>query len=436
MKHSVCFIDDKIPVSQYSEYFNDTDIISSSVINYLLQQPDTEWPDSMVKAMCEKLLHDPQKLVVSAFTSPAFYSNYIKETVFSPEIVIYDWDYNWGPGDNQSEEYLLEILQHSFTMVFVFSEQDNIEEITQVTEGRRFKPYKNRLMVVDKNKKNSIRTIISHFESKGKNSFSFAYGQKMIFESNRAINKVLSDISLLSIENYYASISSKEDNGKYVFSKYDFIEAIIPRYKNELSKFEWGEMSIKRAKPKIKEIKAVWAHRLYDNTPSLKVLMGDIVKSDSGHYYLVLSSDCHLERFWKKNGGYITLIPLLKMDSTKGKNQIKLLLNNQSKISSLTNSQSAITILPTVPVAVSRYCDFILTPKGVKSIEIRRGDDMNETALTYDMFVGYSKVVSLLDPFKSPLIQFVMDNISGYGCPDFPPSMQKYLSDCIKKCRK
>lgn len=28
MKHSICFIDDKIPVSQY-EYFNDTDIIRS-----------------------------------------------------------------------------------------------------------------------------------------------------------------------------------------------------------------------------------------------------------------------------------------------------------------------------------------------------------------------------------------------------------------------
>lgn len=62
MKHSVCFIDDKIPVSQYSEYFNDTDIISGSVINYLLQQPGTEWSDSVVKAMCEKLLHEPEKL--------------------------------------------------------------------------------------------------------------------------------------------------------------------------------------------------------------------------------------------------------------------------------------------------------------------------------------------------------------------------------------
>ena len=34
MKHSICFIDDKIPVSQY-EYFNDTDIINGSVLSFL-----------------------------------------------------------------------------------------------------------------------------------------------------------------------------------------------------------------------------------------------------------------------------------------------------------------------------------------------------------------------------------------------------------------
>lgn len=28
MKHTVCFIDDKIPVSQFDKYFKDTDIIS------------------------------------------------------------------------------------------------------------------------------------------------------------------------------------------------------------------------------------------------------------------------------------------------------------------------------------------------------------------------------------------------------------------------
>jgi hypothetical protein len=435
MKHTVCFIDDKIPVAQFSEYFNDTDIISGSVIKYLLKQKTTNWEDDVVKKMCEKLLKEPAKWSVSAFTSPAFYSNYIQDNIYSPEIVIYDWDYNWGPGGNQSEEYLLEILQHSYTMIFVFSEQDNIEAISQVIKKNIFKRYKSRLKVVDKNHTNSIKTIVSQITAKEINNFSFAYGQKVIFESNKAINKTLSDISLLSVEDYFASISSKEENGAPVFTKYDFIEAIIPRYKKELVKVDWADTPVKKVKPKIKEIKAVWAHRLYDNTSSEKVLMGDIVYKANGRYYLVVSSDCHIEKFWKKNGGYISLVPLLKIKSQQGKEQLKLMLNNQTKITSLTNSQSAMTILPAVPIK-TKFFDFVLLPKGIISVKITRGDNTNEQTLKYDTFIGFSKVASILDPFKSPLIQFIMDNISGYGCPDFPPLMQNDLKDKIKEARK
>ena len=109
------------------------------------------------------------------------------------------------------------------------------------------------------------------------------------------------------------------------------------------------------------------------------------------------------------------MVPLFKMKSPKGKEQLKLLFNNQNKITSLTNSQSSMTILPAVPIDKSRFCDFVLIPKGIKSIKIKRGADLNESALKYDTFVGYSKVVSVLDPFKSPLIQFVMDNIPSSG---------------------
>ena len=117
MKHTVCFIDDKIPVAQYGDFFNDTDIISSSVIKYLLKQKDTDWTgDLVVKAMCEKLINEPERWTVSAFTSPKFYDNYTKDTVYAPEIVIYDWDYNFG--SDESEKHLLEILESSYTMIF------------------------------------------------------------------------------------------------------------------------------------------------------------------------------------------------------------------------------------------------------------------------------------------------------------------------------
>ena len=75
MKHSICFIDDKIPVSQY-EYFNDTDIINGSVLSFLLKNEETDWSDTVVKEMCRRLLCEPDKWSISAFTSPQFYNNY------------------------------------------------------------------------------------------------------------------------------------------------------------------------------------------------------------------------------------------------------------------------------------------------------------------------------------------------------------------------
>lgn len=49
MKHTICFIDDKIPVSQYNTYFNDTGIINESVLGFLLKNKDTVWEDLVVK---------------------------------------------------------------------------------------------------------------------------------------------------------------------------------------------------------------------------------------------------------------------------------------------------------------------------------------------------------------------------------------------------
>ena len=120
MKHTVCFIDDKIPVSQYNEFFSDTDIVNESVINFLLKNEGTQWDDPIVKVMCDKLISEKDKWSVSAFLNPSFYDNYVEDNVYAPEIVIYDWDYNWGIG-SESEEHLLKILEKSYTLIFIFS---------------------------------------------------------------------------------------------------------------------------------------------------------------------------------------------------------------------------------------------------------------------------------------------------------------------------
>lgn len=437
MKHSVCFIDDKIPVSQYSEYFNDTDILNSSVIKYLLQQEKTVWDDSVVKALCKKLVDEPQNWVISAFTSPVFYSNYVEESVFAPEIVIYDWDYDFGPGSNSTESYLLKILQESYTMIFVFSSPDNIDEINQIVQEDIFSRFGDRISVIDKQDTDSVGKIFSQIAEKEQSNFTFAYGFDIIQKSNKAINKVLSDISLLSIDDFLESIGARLENNKYISSNKDFIDAIIPRYKSILRNSVISNDITKEKKniPDIENIRKVWSFRIYDRNDNNKVQMGDIVKNAENEYFLILSSDCHLAEFWKKNIGFLSIIPLLSINSERTKSRINLKWKKKSfdsiKFTSLTNN-APISILPCVPIDDNNLSDLIIITKSITTIEVTK-KNVTDKELTYKHLANYVKVASISDPFKSPLIQHVFDNISGYGCPNFPDTMQEDLKNKVKE---
>lgn len=432
MKHSVCFIDDKIPVNQF---FNDTSIVTDIVIDFLLKRTDTKWDDPVVKKLCEKLCSEADKWTFSAFTSPAFYENYIEDNVYSPEIIIYDWDYNFGAGSDSSEEYLLNILEKSSTMIFVYSEDPNIEEINQIVQKDKFLDYGDRLSVINKGEAGSVEKIFEQIEKKETYNFSFRYGHDIVYNSNAIINKILSDISKLSIEEFVSSIGSFDGN-KYISTNMDFVDAIMPRYKNLLRNlFPMQEFSIKKtAEPKLENVRRVWSYRLYDKTQENSVNMGDLIKDSENHFYVVASSDCHMSDFWKKNFGYIALVPIFQVDSEEVKKSVEYLgKNNSVNISSLTNNkQTSLTVLPCVPIAGDELADFVLIPKSLISIKINRPGSQI-TALRYEDFDGYEKVTSISDPFKSPLIQFIFDNISGYGCPDFPDILKANINKTIKQ---
>lgn len=436
MKHSICFIDDKIPVSQY-EYFNDTDIINGSVLSFLLKNEETDWSDTVVKEMCRRLLCEPDKWSISAFTSPQFYNNYTKSTVYAPEVIIYDWDYNTGAASDESEQCLLDILKTSYTMIFIFSEQDNIGEIEDVVKKNEFVKFKDRLCVIDKSTPGSIDLIFNGIQEKEQNNFTFRYGHKIIYNSNQAINKILSDISQLSIEKFSASIGELS-GGNYIVTNDDFIDVIIPRYRQALYCIDERNLSIaKTEEPDINETKKVWSYRLYDVTSSPIVSMGDIIKKENDGYFLVVSSDCHLNRFWQKNGGYVSVVPLNRIESTRGKEVRNCMINGIQTFSSINSSQIAMTVLPAVPVSEKELRDFLVLPKSIISINVSKPAGVgNKEPLKYDLFDGYSKIASIMDPFKFPLIHFIMDNITGYGCPDFSNVLQYYLRTRINKKSK
>ena len=434
MKHTICCIDDRIPVAQYPDFFNETGILNEQVIRFLLVK-NKEWEDSSVKSLFEFLLKNEKEWSVNAFTNPAFYDNYCEEVVYSPDIFVYDWDYGFAPASSDSEEYLYEILANSYSMVFIFSGADSFDDIEKIVKSDKFAKFRDRLELIRKTDDNCVEQIFKRVKEKEESNFSFKYGYSIIRNSNRAINRILSEISQLSIKDFIISIG-EEISGNISVKNEDFIDVVVPRYRNALqNNIKFDKLVIeKQEEVDLDSIKRIWAYRMYDETPSDMVSMGDIVKKKNGGYFLILSSDCHMNQFWKKNGGYVSMIPLKRMTSLEGRDLRDVMGMKNQHISSLTNCQISMTILPAVPVSQHELRDFIVLPKGILSVKIDNNiNSSNKTPLTYKIFKNYSKVVSVLDPFKSPLIQFIMDNISGYGCPDFSPVLKNYLSERIKK---
>lgn len=431
MKHSICFIDDKIPISTYGDFFNETDIINGSILKFLLHQEGLEWEDPVVKSLCEKLLDEPDIWTISAFTSPAFYSNYTESAVFSPEIVVYDWDYDFGPGSDSSETYLLKILQESYTMIFVFSGSDSIDEIKQIIQGEKFQTFGDRLGVIDKHDANSVNEIFTQIAQKEQKNFSFSYGFEIVRNSNKAINRVLSDISMLSIEDFVASIGEIKNGNSYVSTNENFIDAIVPRFKSILRTINTlTEISVKKTdEVDMYNLRRTWSYRLYDNVITNKVKQGDIIMNSKNECFLVVSSDCHLLKFQKTNFAFLTLIPMFLCGTEMA---LKVMKRNKADVSlsSLTsNKQSAMTILPCVPVN-DTFVDYVLMPKGIVSIEIETGQ--KSTDLLYENLIGFKKVTSLSDPFKTPMIHYIFENITGYGCPNYPEALKSNLNTKVK----
>lgn len=208
MKHTVCCIDDRIPVAQYPEFFKETDIINEQVIRFLLVNNE-DWEDSSVKLLFEYLLKNDSEWAVNAFTNPAFYDNYCKEVVYSPDIFVYDWDYGFAPASSDSEEYLYEILANSYSMVFIFSGADSFDEIEEIVNSGKFATFRDRLELIRKNDTDSVEQIFARVKEKEESNFSFRYGYSIIRNSNTAINRILSEISQLSIKDFIMSIGEE-----------------------------------------------------------------------------------------------------------------------------------------------------------------------------------------------------------------------------------
>lgn len=446
MKRTICYIDDKIPVSQFPEYFNERSLIDKAVLNFLLKCKDTDWSEDInVKDVIDVLIKKEKDVNIKAFTAPIFFINYRNNVDYiNPDIILYDWDYNYPPGSNLSQKFLLDILETTYAVIVVYTGADNYDEIDSIIKNEPFISYKDRLEILEKSEIDSTNKVISVSNKKFKSNFSFEYGKTLLHNSNRILNEILAEISSLSVEQFVASFGVKNNN-KYRLASEEFASIVFDKYKQRLIyNIDSVELTINKTQDIDENIvKNNWAYRLYYKDKNEFVKQGDIVKDEDNNLFVVFSSDCHIDKFWNKNYGYVSLIPLFKIEK-EGK--CKKLLDNLKKtdsfsITSLVNSRSIddITILPAIPYN-EENSNYVLFPKGIFTVfvevpditGIEKKEIKRNYPLKYEYWNRYEKVVSISETFKYPLIMFIQNHITGYGCPDFPHLLQKHLNEDFK----
>jgi hypothetical protein len=447
-KYNLCIIDDKIPVEQFNDIFEvvNTGIIDENILtNYLKFDAEKMWDDSslynLVKHLREQ--HDIS-FILSAFKTHSFYFNYIDENLFSPDIIVFDWDV--GTPEIPSEESLKKILEGTYCLIAIYTEADTRAEIELIIKEEKFKNYGYRLFIVDKKEDDSANIVIDKLKEH-LNDFSFKYGNEFKKKINFAINTTFCKIGELSFSHFIKVFGENiHENGceKYRISSLDFIEIMNDQIKAHL-------MSSNQIKPLTTDRKTddniqierqLWHYRMLHKPQDNIVRKGDIVwHKTKNKYYFIISSDCHLNDFWKKNLGFIVGVPLYKaIDSELSEKLVKFSKSSALKnfsLSSLVNPRSVnITMLP----AMDGKDDYIIIPKELETFNILTPEDYNRDKKPYvplqyeqlEYFDGSNRL-RLNDPFLNALIEYILRNISDIGVPDYSEVIRKKLKEYITK---
>lgn len=448
MKTTVCYIDDKIPVANFPDYFVETKLIDQQVLRFLLKNDTTDWSeDENVKGVIVSLLDHSADWECYAFTAPQFFINHRENgNYINPDIILYDWDYNDSPSSNSSEVHLFELLKSTHSIIIIYTGADKTDEIKGILKKDELMLYKDRVDIMEKSK-DTVNKVIEKAESMFDYNFSYKYAKELLYNANRSLNEVLSEISSLSVDQFINSFGYQENNNFIVESE-EFAGIIFDKYKQKLIENLPPLKNPSTEKKDVSEdiIKKIWSYRLYYTLKNGQVKQGDIIKYKDD-LFLVFSSDCHMERFWCKNYGFLAVIPLYKIDKNEKCKDLFGDLKKSKKFypTSLINTQGIenIAVLPAIPIK-DDFFDYILCPKAIRTIEIplptvdgkNTADIRKEKSLEYSDVDNLERVVSISENFKNQLIQFVQDNITGYGCPDFPKILSDYLGNKFKKAIK
>lgn len=457
MRYSICVIDDKIPASTV-EGIRDSDFLNASNLQIMLQQ-EALWTDEVIKNLIRTLLEQKDadnvtsKWDVYGFTNPSFFINTLDNGLTRFDIVIFDWEYpGTGSGAGVDPESILkEVLQKTFCLVFVFSGADKEQEIKTILDKPEFQEYRGRLEYLNKNENGTDQTtaLLQKAEEMYANNFSFKFAGVLRKKALQGADQILSDMGRASLNDMKNHVAVG-DSGKK-----DFIDFLTERFRTSLAGKDVYDLvdqipepAAGAAAPDEALAAKMWSYRLYfqQETGDDMVRRGDIVNIGNA-YSLVLSADCDLGYFWKKNLGIINTVALHELDQSNStlKDWLTLCVKPDkisAKVSSLLGKIGELSegpfVLPFIPINGSTK-NFIAVPKDLVSTRITlpatwssfTEKQKREDPMKYSYWSGAERVCTISEPFLTPVIQHILSTMGGNGVPDYPEHMKEILKKIL-----
>jgi len=442
-KYSICILDDKIPAIHLSDHMDDKGLFNQNNFKHLLKLDKDTWRDTALYDLVDAL-YKQDNYELFGFSQHSFFFNFIENNIFLPDIVIFDWDMRIENSEEDSKSSLLKLLKFKYCLVTIFTEADKDDEVSNVLSNKAFNDFRDRFLIIRKDDENSVKKLNEEIERKLK-LFSFKLNKTIKKNTLQSIENILINIGKLSF-NQFVSLFGEDDNGKKEISQTDFIDIFLEKLKYELTSIGLGDVELKadiENVDDINKIRELWHYRMYHNTNDNIIRKGDIL-INNGEYFLVLSSDCHLNEFWKKSLGYLMLVKLHKVDESN--EDFKKRLNyrknsnlNGYELKSLVNPSTIdfLTILPSIVFEGEDYFDYALNPRELFSLEIKLPENNNsKQKLLIEHIEGYEKYLSVSEPFMSALFLFISQHFSGYGLPDFSTKLRDSIKENIYKLKK
>lgn len=465
MRYSVCIIDNDIPAAGEQAQalkIKDSELLNTSNLQLLLAKET--WSDDIIKTLITRLLDAKDadgispKWEVYGFTNPSFYINTIDNGFFRSDLIIFDWEYpgaQVGTGTD-SESLLKEILNRTFSLVFVFSKADKKDEITAILAKPEFLEFKERLKYLDKTVAGAEQTsaLLTSAEQLYADNFSFRFASVLRKKAVQSTDKILSDMGRASLNDVKNHAVVGESGKK------DLIDFLAERFRTSVAGKDIYDLvgqipeQAQAGAPDEKLAAKIWSYRLYfqqDPGDDL-VRRGDIVKitkaGEGDSFHMVLSADCDLGRFWKKNFGIINTVVLHPLENSNSILRGWLTLCAKPKTLSDGNFKSLLApvgalpegpfVLPFVPVGVAQK-NFVAIPKEISSQRITLPAEFTDYSekqkgnhpIRYAYWPDTERLCTISEPFLTPAVQHVLDVIGGNGVPDYPDHMSQILKKIL-----